>query len=214
MSYAATRPVIDAGMYQRAQEQQIDREIRLCTLMSLYDFKAFGPPNLGEDNLRVLKDAWNLPDSCLRRLGRRDTVSVLVYDSRILKTLLWFLLVRYPDPHKELFPDACMDFILTNDCKILEASFNHASLMPKETLCVVILGVSPQKNQFLCDSLACFTKCRQTVPSQRTIFIYEGKSEDFKNTYSGFVSQSRDINVIDLNSRRAHTKRKYDAATF
>lgn len=214
MSCVASVPVTDAKMYQRAQEQELDRKIRLCTLRPLYDFNASGPPTLGEDTLRVLKEAWNLPDSCLRRLGLRDTVSVLVYDSRLLKTLLWLLLMRYPDPHKELFPDACMDFLLTNDCKILEASFNHASMMPRETLCVVILGVSPQKNQFLCDSLACFTKCRQMVRSQRTIFLYEGKSEDFTHAYSGFVSQSIGINVIDLNSRRKRIKRQYDAMTF
>jgi hypothetical protein len=104
-------------------------------------------------------------------------------------------------PCFECFPGAQDEFIVCSDADIYEQDFNHTMWFPNSTMCVIVLGLA-KKNNYLTEILNSFVRRRRdTVPRQRTIFLFSGTREEFAK-YCGEASAcelNRDAYITDWN---------------
>lgn len=108
-------------------------------------------------------------------------------------------IVRHPC--YECFPGAKDKFIVCTDAEIYDRSFNDTLWFPNETMCVVLLG-NAKKNNYLIEVLNSFVRRRRdTVPRQRTIFLFSGTRSYFSEMYgdASACELNRDSIITDWN---------------
>lgn len=104
-------------------------------------------------------------------------------------------------PCYECFPPAQDKFVVCTDAEIYGRSFNDTMWFPTETMCVVLLGTA-RKNNYLTEVLNSFVRSRRdTVPRQRTIFLFSGTRKDFALYYgeASACELNRDAYITDWN---------------
>ncbi len=132
----------------------------------------------------------------------RNTITVWLYNRKVLRGLIYALLLMYSDNERECFPPALNGFNYVDDEQILEHSFSPGDFwFPSACLCVVMLGIA-KRNGYLTEILNSFVRRRMNIYKQRTIFLFEGTRQDFTKIY-GEVSTfelNRDAYIIDWNA--------------
>lgn len=132
----------------------------------------------------------------------RNTVTVWLYNRKVLRGLIYALLLMYSDNDRDCFPPALNGFNYVDDEQILEHSFSPGDFwFPSACLCVVMLGIA-KRNGYLTEILNSFVRRRMNIYRQRTIFLFEGTRQEFTRIY-GEVSTfelNRDSYIIDWNA--------------
>lgn len=158
----------------------------------------------------------------LASFSERKKVSVLIWNKPMetLRAVLYKYLGTcivnmlksgdVSNPCYECFPGAKDKFIVCTDAEIYGRSFNDSMWFPRETMCVVLLG-NAKKNNYLTEVLNSFVRSRRdTVPRQRTIFLFSGTRKDFAAYYgdASACELNRDSIITDWNPDAASQTNK------